>query len=109
MFSNHKGLCFPFDYATIIEIPYTLWEKIMRVFRIVCCILSCLSVAATVPVGIFCGELVYILIPIALAALFAMLMVFAKKKSEPRQPAETDFMNTDEENAAIREEEDNKE
>ena len=76
----------------------------MKILRIVSCLLACLSVAAIVPVGIFSKNLVYITIPIASAALFAFIMFFARGKSAPAPPAEVDFMNTDEENAAIREE-----
>lgn len=75
----------------------------MKILRIVSCVLACLSVAAIVPVGIF-SNLVFITIPIACAALFAFIMFFARSKSAPAPPAEVDFMNTDEENAAIREE-----
>lgn len=75
----------------------------MKMLRIASCILACLSVAAVVPVGILC-DLVYITIPVALAAFFAFLMFFARSKSAPAPPAEVNFMNTDEENEAIRQE-----
>ena len=75
----------------------------MKILRIIFCVLSCLSLAAVVPVGALCG-LGYIAIPVVACALFAFLMFFVKQKSEPAPKKEADFMNTDKENAAIKRE-----
>ena len=72
----------------------------MRILQIISCVLACISVTSVVFVGVFC-DLVYITIPIALAVLFGVLMLFFKRKSEPPLPPKPDFMNSDEENKKI--------
>lgn len=73
----------------------------MTALRIVFCILSCICVAAAVPVGIFFEW--WCLIPVVAAGVFAMLMFGAKNGfSRPKKEVKTDFMNTDEENERIR-------
>ncbi|MBR7186596.1 MAG: hypothetical protein IKD43_03825 [Clostridia bacterium] len=73
----------------------------MKYLQIVSCILACICTATSVIVGIFFGFLYFAIFAIV-AAAFALLMFFAKKKAEPPQPPRPDFMNTEEENAAIR-------
>ncbi len=73
----------------------------MKVLRIVSCILACACVAAVVPVGLFL-PLGYIVVPVAAAALFAVIMLFAKNKSDPAPPEQVSFMNSEEKNAEIR-------
>ena len=72
----------------------------MKTLRIAFCILSCLCVLAVVPAGIFWGW--YCLLFVLGAGLFALGMLLCKRASEPKAPPVTDFMNTDEENEAIR-------
>lgn len=64
--------------------------------------MSCLGVLAAIPLGIIFG-FQYALISLAAAILFGTLMLFIKRKSEP-VVRKTDFMNTDDENEAIRQE-----
>lgn len=71
--------------------------RFMRILQIISCILACASVASIAFVGAFC-ELVYITIPIALAVLFAVLMVVFKRRADPPLPPRPDFMNSDAEN-----------
>lgn len=71
----------------------------MKIVRIVFCILSCACVAASILVGVLV-DWPYFFILAAAAALFGALMLLAKNKADP--PAEApDFMNSDEENARI--------
>lgn len=73
----------------------------MTVLRITFCILACACVAAAVPIGIFFEW--YCLIPVCGAFAFGMLTVGAKNGFRREKPApRTDFMNTEEENALIR-------
>ena len=73
----------------------------MTVFRIVFCILACACAAAAVPIGIFFEW--WCLIPIVGAFVFGLLMIAAKNASAPpEEKVHTDFMNTDEENERIR-------
>ncbi len=73
----------------------------MKTLRIVFCILSCLSLGLSIALGVAFG-LLWFLILALLAAVFAALMLLAKRKSDPAPPAKPDFMNSDEQNAAIR-------
>ena len=75
----------------------------MKYLRIIFCVLACISVAATIPVGVLTGSMTWALIPIAAACAFVLLMLFAKNKSTPKPPAAPDFMNSPEENAKLRE------
>ena len=77
-------------------------EETMKILQIASCILACIFVTAAVLGGIF-GGLVYALVFAALALVFTGVMFFAKKKAGPavRTP---DFMNSDEENEKINEE-----
>ena len=73
----------------------------MKILRITFCILSCICVAAVVPIGIFFEW--YCLIPAAAAFAFAVLTVAAKNGFRREKPApKTDFMNSEEENEQIR-------
>ncbi len=79
----------------------------MTVLRVTFCILACLSAAAIVPIGTFFGW--WTLVPIAAMAIFAFLMIAAKNGfSRPAPPPKPDFMNTEEENAKLRGDEDKK-
>ena len=80
----------------------------MTVLRIVFCILTCICVAAAVPIGIFFEW--WCLIPIVAALGFGMFMVMAKNASSRQEATpHTDFMNTDEENEHIRNNDENRE
>lgn len=74
----------------------------MKILRIACSIIACLFILAAIPIGIVTANLSYVLIDLLAAAVFAVGTIFFKRLSEPRIKT-TDFMNTDEENAAIRE------
>lgn len=81
----------------------------LGVLKTVFCILSCLCLAAAIVIGAFFGWL-YCILLLAVAALFAGLMFFVKAsadRSEPPAPT-PDFMNSDEENRRIREEQSRK-
>ncbi len=80
---------------------FSFTEKTYKIFRIVFCVLACLCVAATVVIGALFGFL-WALVCIAGACVFGILMMLSKGRSEPKPPASPDFMNTDEENEAIR-------
>ena len=56
----------------------------MKILRIAFCILACLCLAASILLGIFFGIL-WFLVAIAAAALFALCMFFCKKRSEPAE------------------------
>lgn len=74
-----------------------------KILQIVFCILSCLCVVSAFLLGAFFGIL-YCLIAFAGAAVFAFLMMLVKNGSfRSRDIPKTDFMNTAEENDAIRE------
>ena len=80
----------------------------MKILTILFCILSCLCVAACVPVFIYFK--LWGFVCAGAAALFALLMVGAKhgfKRTPPQK--QTDFMNTDEENEQIRREQNKEE
>lgn len=79
----------------------------MKTLKIIFCILSCLCVAASVFVGIYCGWEWFFLV-IAGAAVFAGGMFWAKKKSDPPPKPTADFMNSDEENEKIKKENEEK-
>ncbi|MBD5636633.1 MAG: hypothetical protein HDP28_02255 [Clostridia bacterium] len=73
----------------------------MTVLRVTFCILACLCAASAVPIGIFFEW--WCLVPVAAAFLFAFLMFAAKNNfTRPKKEARTDFMNSDEENEKIR-------
>ena len=73
------------------------------VLRTIFCILSVLCVAAAVVIGMIFG-LLWALVCIAGAAVFAGLMLLAKReKAAPEKP---DFMKSEEENRAINEKHD---
>ena len=97
-------LYFPFDYATIEKNLYGILSGMFKILRIIFCILSAVSVAVAIPLLCLFG--LWGLIPVGTALLFGILM-FAVKDGNPfkrEKPApKTDFMNTDEENRAIRE------
>ncbi len=73
----------------------------MKALRIVSCVLAALSLAAITPVGIFC-PIEYISIPVVATGIFAAFMLLARRHSPPEPPQSVNFMNTDEENEAIR-------
>lgn len=75
----------------------------MKILRIACSIVACLFILAAIPIGVVTANLSYVLIDLLAAAIFALGTIFFKRLSDPR-PKTTDFMNTDEENAAIRKE-----
>ncbi len=79
------------DYATIIGKIYPYPEEYMKILQIVFCVLACICVAAAVPVGIF-FDLLYLLIPVAGAVLFGVLMVWCKNKTRPHEEKRKDFM-----------------
>ena len=75
-----------------------------KIFQMIFCILSAISVVATVFLGIF-GDIPYVLIGIASALFFLVLTLFTKYGNPLRRPKEgpkTDFMNSDEENEQIK-------
>ncbi len=73
----------------------------MTILRVTFCILACLCAACAVPIGIFFEW--WCLVPVAAAAVFALLMFAAKNNfTRPQKDARTDFMNSEEENAKIR-------
>ena len=74
----------------------------MKILRITFCILSCICVASCVPVAVFFG--LWALVPVGGALVFGGLMFAAKNNFRREKPKpKTDFMNSDEENEAIRE------
>lgn len=78
-----------------------------KFFRILFCILGCVSAASTVVVGAL-TNLIYCLIPVGATVVFAALMLLFKNepwKKKPEAP-KPDFMNTKEENARINREKD---
>lgn len=75
----------------------------MKILRIACSVIACLFILAAIPIGVVTANLSYVLVDLLAAAIFAIGTIFFKRLSEPRTKT-TDFMNTDEENAAIREE-----
>ncbi len=74
-------------------------QKIAKILRISSCILSCLCLAALVPVAIFFEW--WCLFCLLGALLFGGLMFFAVRLGEPKRKPRTDFMNTEEENEKI--------
>ena len=93
-FFDHNMLCYTRFYDTI--------KSLMKILRITFCILSCLCVAVCVPIAVFFG--LWALVPAGGAVVFGFLMVAAKNNFRREKPLpKTDFMNTDEENKAIRE------
>ena len=85
---------------------YLCGRIFMRILQTVFCVLACLSVAATVPIGIFFDW--YCLIPIAAALIFAIGMTVCKNAADPKPKPRADFMNTDEENERINREAENR-
>lgn len=79
----------------------------MKVLKIIFCILSCICVAAAIFVGIYYGW-EWFFVVIAGAAAFAGGMFWAKKKSDPPPKPSADFMNTDEQNEQIKQEDNDK-
>ena len=77
----------------------------MKIMRIVFCILFSLCVLAAIPIGIFC-DIIYLVVDLFAALAFGGAMLLCKKRSEPVQRT-TDYMNSDEENEAIRRESEN--
>ena len=79
-------------------------EAMKAVLRTIFCILSVLCVAAAVVIGMIFG-LLWALVCIAGAAVFAGLMLLAKReKAAPEE--KPDFMKSEEENRAINEKHD---
>ena len=74
------------------------------VLRTIFCILSVLCVAASVVIGMIFG-LLWALVCVAGAAVFAGLMLLAKRE-KPAPDEKPDFMKSDEENRAINEKHD---
>jgi predicted MFS family arabinose efflux permease len=72
----------------------------LKILRILFCVVACLCVASAVFVGIFLGWQ-WCLICIAVACLFAVLMNWCRNASE-KESQTPDFMNTPEENERIR-------
>ena len=81
-------------------------EEIMKIARIVFCVLACLCVAAVIPAGFFIDF--YCLFFVAGAVVFGVLMALCKRADEPKPAPKPDFMNSDEENEAIRNENEKK-
>ena len=79
-------------------------EAMKAVLRTIFCILSVLCVAAAVVIGMIFG-LLWALICIAGAAVFAGLMLLAKRE-KPAPEEKPDFMKSEEENRAINEKHD---
>ena len=75
--------------------------KIKTVFQIIFCILAVLAVVAASVLGILYGFL-YFLAGAAVALIFAVLMFLMKSGGRKKAEPQVDFMNSDEENAAIR-------
>ena len=73
----------------------------MKYVRMISCILSCVCVLMSVVLGVLYG-LMGFLVPALCAVIFAVIMVIAKNRSEPTPPPKRDFMYSDEENEAIR-------
>lgn len=71
-----------------------------KFFQITFCLLACACVIAAVPLGAFCG-LDWCLVALLAAAVFAALMTLAKSAFRKRE-LRPDFMNSAEENEAIR-------
>ena len=74
----------------------------MKTLRIVFCILSCICVLGAVPIGILC-DVIYLLLDLFAGLAFGGAMLLCKKRAEPVQRT-TDYMNSEEENEAIRRE-----
>ena len=99
-------LCFPFIYVTIIAKLSRFEVDKVKILRIIFCVLSCLCVAAVVPIAIFFEW--WCCVPLAGGFLFGGAMFFMIKLATPKVTP-TDYMNTDEENEKIlREREQNK-
>ena len=75
--------------------------KPRTIFQIIFCILAALSVIAASVLGILYGFL-YFLGGAVLALIFAVLMFLMKNGAQKKEGPHTDFMNSDEENEAIR-------
>ena len=67
----------------------------MKYVQIFSCVLACLSLAASVLCGIFLG-LMWFLILVVLAAVFVMIMLFAKNKTQEPPPRGHGFLDGDE-------------
>lgn len=71
----------------------------MKILRIVCCILSCLCLAALVPIAIFFEW--WCLMCLFGAFIFGGLMFLFIRLGQPKRGPRTDFMKSEEENAEI--------
>ena len=71
----------------------------MKILRIACCILSCLCLAALVPIAIFFEW--WCILCVFGALVFGGLMVLFIRLGEPKRGPRPDFMKSDEENAEI--------
>ena len=74
--------------------------RMRQIFQTIFCVLSVLSVASILILGILCGWL-YAFIGVGAAILFACLMFLCKNGNPFRRPPEephADYMNSDEEN-----------
>ena len=77
--------------------------EMRQIFQTIFCVLSVLSAASVLIVGILCGWL-YALIGAGAAILFACLMLWCKNGNPFRRPPEephADYMNTEEENERL--------
>ena len=75
-----------------------------QIFQTIFCILSVLSAASVLLLGVLVGWL-YAFIGVGATILFACLMLWCKNGNPFRKPPEephTDYMNTEEENEEIR-------
>ena len=71
----------------------------MKILRIVSCVLSCLCLAALVPVAIFFEW--WCILCLVGAVFFGGMMFLFIRLAEPKRAPRTDFMKSDEENAKI--------
>ena len=80
-----------------------------QILRIVFCILACICTTAGFFIGAYFG-FGYAMIAFAAAIVFALMMFFVKDGNpfhREKEVPKTDFMNSDEENAKIRKEQEN--
>ena len=73
--------------------------KMLKILRVASCILSCLCLAALVPIAIFFEW--WCLFCLLGAVVFGGLMFLFIRLAEPKPAPRTDFMKSDEENAEI--------
>ena len=79
----------------------------MKILRIGCCVLSCLCLAALVPIAVFFEW--WCLMCLLGALIFGGLMFLFIRLAEPKPAPRPDFMKSDEENERIRKEGENRE